>query len=180
MFRRRRRESQPSADPVDLTQLRPRWRATVDEAVAARSRFRSLVESARAGPMAERLTVLAASIDEGVLATYRTARRAQAAEDALIEMNPEAVNDALKAARRREADAEIDLLMAQHASVNRLLNSVDDAEEQLRMLDLRLDAAVARAAELVLRPSDTAAAEREIDGMVSELESLRQAMESLD
>ena len=129
--------------------------------------------------MADRLGSLAASIDEGVLATYRTAARAQAAEDALVEMNPEAVNDALKAARRRGAEAEVELLVAQHASVNRLMNSVDDAEEQLRMLDLRLDAAVARAAELVLRPTDTAAVDREIDALVSELDALRQAMDSL-
>ena len=152
----------------------------VEEAVGARSRFRALAEGAAAGPMADRLAVLAASIDQGVLATYRTASRAQAAEDALIEMNPEAVNDQLKAARRRGADPEVELLAAQHSSVNRLMNSVDDAEKQLRMLDLRLDAAVARAAELVLRPSDNALVEREIDALVTELDALRQAMDTLD
>jgi len=180
MFRRRRREAQPTGDPVDLAGLRPRWRATVEEAVSARSRFRALVDRAAAGPMAERLAVLATSIDEGVLATYRTAARAQAAEDALIEMNPEVVNDQLKAAKRRGSEAEIELLAAQHSSVNRLMNSVDDAEEQLRMLDLRLDAAVARAAELILRPTDTAAVGQEIDALVTELDALRQAMETLD
>jgi len=180
MFRRRRREAQPTGDPVDLTQLRPRWRAAVEEAVGARSRFRALVDRAAAGPMAERLAVLATSIDEGVLATYRTAARAQAAEDALIEMNPEVVNDQLKAAKRRGSEAEIELLAAQHSSVNRLMNSVDDAEEQLRMLDLRLDAAVARAAELILRPTDTVAVGQEIDALVTELDALRQAMDTLE
>ena len=183
MFRRRRREPEPAAqeaDPVDLAALGPRWRAPVEEAVAARTRFRALAQQAGGGPIADRLAILAESIDGGVLASYRTAARAQAAEAAIAELGPDRVNEALKAARRRGNDAEIELLMAQHASVNRLLNSVDDAEDQLRMLDLRLDAAVARAAELVLRPTDTAGAGAELDALVTELDALRQAMDTLD
>jgi hypothetical protein len=185
MFRRRRRDPEPAAaaaasDFVDLTPLQPRWRRPVEEAVAARTRFRALAQQADGGPIADRLETLAESIDAGVLASYRTASRAQAADAALAELGPDRVNDALKNARRRGNDAEIELLMAQHASVNRLLNSVDDAEDQLRMLDLRLDAAVARAAELVLRPTDVAGAGVELDALVSELDALRQAMDSLD
>ena len=147
--------------------------------MAARARFQSLAAQAGSGPMAERLAALSESIDAGVLASHRTASRAQAAEAALAELDPERVNEALKAARRRGDDAEIELLMAQHGSVNRLLNSLDDADDQLRMLDLRLDAAVARAAELVLRPTDTAAAGAELDALVEQLDALRQAMDSL-
>ena len=72
-------------------------------------------------------------------------------------------------------------LEARFASVQRMLNVVADADEQLRVLDARLLAAVARGAELAVT-ADTAALASvgsDLEGVVAELGVLRGALTSL-
>jgi hypothetical protein len=68
------------------------------------------------------------------------------------------------------------------ASVQRLLNALDDTEDRLRLLDARLGAAVAGAAEVALGASGTGADDlgAALDGVVDELDALRRALDDLD
>jgi hypothetical protein len=66
--------------------------------------------------------------------------------------------------------------------VQRLLNALDDTEARLRLLDARLGAAVAAAAEVALGASGVDAVEAvagEMDGVVGDLDALRLALDDL-
>src|SRR5690606_19644981 len=92
---------------------------------------------------------------------------------------------AYKAAKRRAGSGpeppELPAIEARFVSVQRLLNAATDAEDRLRLLDARLEAAVARAAEVAL----TADAGRlgdldaDLDGLLLEVGALRSALVDL-
>ena len=68
-------------------------------------------------------------------------------------------------------------------TANQLANTVEDANEQLRLLDLRLDAVVAKAAQLVMRPDsmgELAAVEGQLDSAVGELNALGAGLAAVD
>lgn len=187
MFRRRSRTPK-----IDLTALSPKWRAPVEAALDARLRFDTLVNRLPGGPTRQRLEELAPRLDAGVVACWETATSAQAAEGALDTLEPDRITDRMKDARRRlsaagdgpegeRLRAEIESLSAQLGSVSRVWDGLDDAAERLRLLELRLDGAVARAAELLLSPTASAVegVESDLTGAVDELEALRQAVASL-
>jgi hypothetical protein len=194
MLRRRRRTPEAPADGIDLAALDPRWRRAVEETVASRARLRALVEEGRAGPVQERLATLVARADAGVLAAWNIATRAQAASRTLAAMDLERVSDQLKTARRRLArveqdpggaatlETEVRLLAEQHAALNQLSNAVEDAAERLRLLDLRLDAAVARTAQITLRPDaveQLGGVDAELGAVVDELNALRAGLDAV-
>jgi hypothetical protein len=66
--------------------------------------------------------------------------------------------------------------------VQRLLNTLDDTDDRLRLLDARLGAAVAQAAEVALGTGGVDAAgalDAELAGVVDELATLRSALDEL-
>jgi hypothetical protein len=67
-------------------------------------------------------------------------------------------------------------------SVQRLLNTLDDTDDRLRLLDARLGAAVAQAAEVALDvagPFAVDALEAELTGVVDDLAALRSALDEV-
>ena len=78
-----------------------------------------------------------------------------------------------------EADT-IDALEAQLASAERLVALADRSRDRLRLLDARFDELVARTVEVSVGTGDTDVLGNDVDGLVSELESLRIAMEETD
>jgi hypothetical protein len=199
MFRRRNRRAPRradhagSAEPIDLHALEPPWRDAVNDAMQARARFQAVLVQCREGPLRDHLSTLGDRVDSGVLAAWATANRAQAAARAVGSMGLEQATDRLKDARRRLAqaeqrgddtaalDAEVAALAVQHASLHQLSNAVDDAAERLRLLDIRLGAAVARAAQIVLAPDaadQVDALDGEIVAVVEQLEALRAGLDA--
>ncbi len=71
----------------------------------------------------------------------------------------------------------IEALEAQIASAQRLQRTSDDAQSRLRLLDARFDELVARGVEVSIGSGDTDVFGDEVDGLVSDLESLRTALE---
>jgi hypothetical protein len=182
MFRRRPRQPEGPVDPVQLDTLEPRWRSAVEETLASRARLHDLVAQAGTGPLRDRLASLTERLDAGVVAAWQTASRAQATSRTVTSMDLDRVTAQLKDARRRGAGAEAELLAEQHAALNQLSNAVDDAAERLRLLDLRLDTAVARAAQLVLRPDAVealAAVDQELGAVVEEIDALRAGFDAV-
>jgi hypothetical protein len=67
-------------------------------------------------------------------------------------------------------------------SVQRLLNTLDDTDDRLRLLDARLGAAVAQAAEVALDvagPFAVDALEAALTGVVDDLAALRSALDEV-
>lgn len=185
---RKRRPPRQAAEAVDLTALEPPWRAAVEELVASRTRLQEVAAQLPAGPTRDRVAGIAERVEASVRTAWDIAARAQAASRTVATLDVDAVQEQLKSARRRlatvqgaDADAvqhEVELLAEQHAALHQLANAVDDARERLRLLDLRVDAAVARAAQLALLPDATgvlSSVDQELQLVVDELGALRDA-----
>ncbi len=189
MFRRRQAPPPVPVDPVaalDLSLVPPHLVRLVHGAIEARQRWVSVVGGLAGGPLADRLHELGQRVDAGVLDVHATAVRVGEVARVLQTLDPAGATAAYKDAKRRAAEGspppELDALEARFASVQRILNSSADAEERLRVLDARLLAAVARAAEVALTADATAlgALDADLGDLVSELGSLRTALTTLD
>ncbi len=177
-------------DRIDAGRLAEPWRSFVREAEDAARRYRRAVAATNPGPLQDRLAEIGRRIDTGVLESWRVAKRGDALERALAEMDVRVVADQLRsveaeAARRRgpqgaSLERTAGALRAQLASASRLGTVAAEARDRLRLLDARLDEAVARAVELSLGAGDASAAgglEGEVDQLVEEMEALRVAIE---
>lgn len=186
VFRRRRPSPPDPFDALDVSALPARYRQAVDDALRSRIEFRRVVESLAAGPGQDRLRELSLRVDEGTRAVWDTACRAAEMERVVETLDPERVTAELKQARRNGADPQVvDALNTRFASVQRLLDAIDHLRERLPVLEARLGAAVARAAELSLISSggaggDVNAIDAELQSLVIDLEALRLANLELD
>lgn len=192
VFRRRQRRRQDD-DPIaqlDPGQLPHRYRPAVEDALATRRRFVELVGSAAAGPMQDRLTDLSPRLDAGVTEIWTTVQRAIAVESALATLDPDRVARDLKDARRQASQGEgdptvIDALTERFNATQRLLNTLEDLDGRLQRIDVRLEAVVARAAELVLAVGPEAASTgfddlgADLDGALEELRALQQGFDAV-
>jgi hypothetical protein len=176
-------------DRIDPRALAEPWRSFVGEAQDAARRYRRAVAATAPGPLRERLADIGARIDTGVLESWRVAKRGDALEGALGDLDVRSVADQLRsveaeAARRGPHGANLErtaaALRAQLSSASRLGTVAAEARDRLRLLDARLDEAVARAVELSLGAGDAAAAgglEGDVDQLVEEMEALRVALD---
>ena len=183
-----RRRSTSPPDPlagVDPATVPAAYRAPVADALRARTQFGELVAGLRDGPLQERLRELGGRVDAGVLAVWRTATQAAEIDRVTATLDPERVTAELKQARRSgAADDVIGALQDRFASTQRLLNRRDELRDRLPVLEARLGTAVARAAELALTSPASASAEiagleRDLDGLVVELDALGAATTEL-
>ena len=176
-------------DRIRPERLAEPWRSFVREAQDAARRYRRAVAATAPGPLRERLADIGTRIDTGVLESWRVAKRGDALEGALREMDVREVAGELQAV---EADAQrrgphaaslertAAALRAQLDSASRLSAVAADARDRLRLLDARLDEAVARAVELSLGAEDVSAAgglQGDVDQLVEEMEALRLALD---
>jgi hypothetical protein len=170
--------------------LRDPWRRFVTEAIDADERFARAVGSARTGPLRNRLEDIGGHIGTGVEETWRIAQHGQALEDALRELEPlgevqgrlQRAEDELQEGRGgdRHLTELVEALRSQIASTERIAKVARETRDRLRVLDARLDEAVARAVELSLRasdPSDVAGLGSDVASIVTEMESLRLALD---
>ena len=180
--RRRRRER------IDPARLGEPWRHFVREALQARARYDRAVQGMDPGPLRDRLAEIGERIATGVQECWYVARRGEELQAALADLDVantrrelEAVERALqRAPSERSLERTAESLRAQLSSVERLADVAAGARDRLRLLDARLDEAVARAVELSLRSgSDTDAAGlgSDVDQLVDEMEALRTALD---
>jgi hypothetical protein len=182
MFGRKRVAAVDPLAHVDPVAVSPRYAARVADAVASRRRWQELVATMRPGPLRDRLDGLGAQVDDGVLAVWSTVQRLMEIERVVATVDLDRVTAELKRVRRDPTSdpAMVQALSDRFVSVQRMLNVVDDADDKLRLLDARLGAAVARAAEVVFVAGvDEPTVGDELGDVVTELESLRTALETL-
>ena len=173
---------------VDAYALVDPWRRFVLHAQQARNRFERAVKSTRDGPIRDRLASIGTRIDTGVEDVWRVANRGQELSRARAQLDPTTARADLgrieaelaQAPTSRHLQAARESLQSQLASAERMAGTVTEAEQQLRLLDARLDEAVARAIELSVGTGDEAGLrglDSDVGDIVGELESLRQALE---
>lgn len=182
-----RREKGARVDPYAL---RPPWRHFVKDALRARARFADTARQARPGPLRDRLEELGGRIDTVVEECWRIARQGHALDSALRHLDVDAIQRELDDLRaemgatggqgRRELERAEEAVQAQLASARRIATVATEARTRLRLLNAQLDEAVARALELSLQTADSAdlrPLSADVETLVGELESLRQALE---
>ncbi|MGQ0826130.1 MAG: hypothetical protein ACT4OX_14055 [Actinomycetota bacterium] len=176
---------------IDPKALSEPWRRYVHEALRARRRFGEVVESARAGPVRDRLSEIGGRIDAAVQECWRVASHADALDEGVRSLELDAVEQRLghisdtrpeSPGARESWDRTVQALEAQLASGQRLVTVATDARQRLEVLDARLDEAVARAVELSLSAGDVAALSglgADVDQLVGDMEALRQGLEEV-
>jgi hypothetical protein len=174
----------PVSDRIDPYSLSVPWRDFVQSAVSSKERFKRAVNRTEPGPLRDRLTSVADRVADGTAECWRIARHGDELDEALSQHDVDAVR------RERPEIATlgdtahkahtIEALDAQIASADRLARVASDARDRLRLLDARLDELVARAIELSVSEGNDEAIGTlgtDVDGLVTEMESLRQALE---
>lgn len=172
----------PDIDPFVLSMP---WRDYVQGAKSAKLRFDRTVKGTAPGPIRDRLTDLSARLDDGIADCWRIAKRGDDIAAALQNLSTTEAQIELANMRQRlrgttPSDAQrstMRSLEAQMESAQRMQGIVRDADERLRALDARLDELVAKAVEVSVGATDSAWLSNEVDVVVGELESLRQALD---
>ncbi len=179
----------PADSRIDPFTLSEPWRRYVADALQAKTRFQESVEGARAGPLQDRLREIQDRVDTGVREVWRIARRGHDLVDARRRVDPDAIRAELTRAAALGAGSAsatsidqrmMESLRAQLATVERIEAVINDADGRLRLLNARLDEAAARTIELSIEAHDVAdlgGLGDDVDQMVDEMESLRQAIE---
>ena len=182
----------PADRRVDPFRVRDPWRRFVVDAQQAERRFEDVVARARSGPIQERLQAIGRRIGDGVDECWRIAQQGDALDEALRSLQEQEIHAELveiHEEQRRSAgnpQAQQSLartraaVEAQLASAQRLRSVADDARNRLRLLNAQLDEAVARSLEISLHAGDVSQLgplTQDVEGVVGELESLRQALE---
>jgi hypothetical protein len=164
---------------IDPMTIGDPWRGFVRGALDAQRRYRNAVASATEGPMRDRLIEIGERIDAGVDECWRIARRGDALNDAISNLDvPQAqvdLENAKRASRDDANDPTVQSLVAQLDSARGVVEAADHTREKLRLLDARLDVAVARAVELSIRADDVG----ELGGLGSQVEDVVSDMETL-
>lgn len=169
-------------------QLSQPWRGLVTDAVAARDRFQRAARTTDAGPLRDRLAEVAARVEVGVEECWRIARRGDAFDAAVAELDVDDIRRELTQSEeqlrahpdRPDLAPTVQALTRQLESAERLAKAAEDGRDRLRRLDAQLDEAAARAIELSLNAADLGALRplgSDVENLVGELETLRLALD---
>lgn len=175
----------PETSRINYRSLSPPWRDYVREALDAQVRYRRAVGNAASGPLKERLEGIGGRVEEGVRESWRIARHGHELDLALRNLEPpEELRRRLELIRSPapgSASANVaESLRSQLRATERIRAVAQDARERLRVLDARLDEAVARAVELSLQADttgDLGSLKGDVDALVADMEALRQALD---
>ncbi len=183
----------PRSDRIDPFALQDPWRTFVRDAQQSASRFDAAVRNAKHGPLRDRLGEIRDRLDTGVHESWRIARSGQALADARSQIDLRDITYQLSqvngpvgtpAPPPGSAQAQtIQALQAQLDTVARLDDTLSETVARLRLLDARIDESVTRAIELSVRAErtdDLGGLSADVDSLVGELESLRQALDDTE
>lgn len=178
----------PRTERIDAFTLRDPWRRMVMQAQSTARRFDDAVAQTDPGPLQDRLRSLGGRVRASVSEAWRIAQRGHALDRAVSGLDIPEVRRRL-AELERAQDATPDHAATARATRNqlqaaeRLAEVAEDARARLRRLNAEMEEAVARAIELSLSAEEVAAVQplsSDVDSVVSELESLRLALEETE
>ena len=173
----------PEKFEVRADDLSEPWRGYVRDAEDARSRFEEAVLSTKKGPLRDRLTEIAATLDHGVDECRRIATRGQSIASARRKIRAAEIQrdlDQLPRGDREPTRATREALNAQLDTAARMDDVIRDARDRLQLQNARMDESVARAIELSVKADDLNALEglnTSVGDLVNDLEALRLALD---
>ena len=178
----------PRAERIDPFTLGEPWRTLVGRALSTGRRFDDAVRQTASGPLRQRLSEVGGRVHTAIREAWEIAKRGHALDKAVSALGLEDIRRQLAEVERgtqrggagADRDAIVQSLRNQLQSAERLASVADDARQRLRRLNAQLDESVARAVELSLSAVDVAALQplgTDVEGLVGELESLRQALD---
>jgi hypothetical protein len=177
----------PRRPRIDPFTLHDPWRRFVQDALQARTRFAEAAGRAPDGPLQDRLREISARVDTGVEEAWRVAQRGEALVQARRGIDTAEVSRRLTDLERLEpgdsSSRLIESFQVQRATADRLDRVIAGARDQLKLLDARLDEAVARTLELSASAHAGVGVEglgADVDELVTEMEALRLALEETD
>lgn len=176
------------ARPSDSTRhLAEPWRSLMSGVVDARHRYDRAIAPLKPGPLRDRLVEVRDRLDDAVDEAARIATAGSTLADARDQVDLAAlqgerrqVDAAPPTKRSAQTAAAID---EQIAAAARLDQAIADIQDRLRLLDARLDETVTRTVEIVATQAgadEVGGLGSEVDDIVSEMESLRLAVEETD
>lgn len=177
-----------TGERIDPFAVNEPWRQFVQHALASRVRFADAVRTMRPGPLRDHLGEIGDRLDEGVEECWRIARHGQLLARARTQVDDASARRELDrltaqsggAPPEGSTEAKVcEALVAQIATADRMDAVLADTRSRLQLLDARRDESVARAIELSVHsgPEGLAGLGDDVDGIVAEMEALRQALE---
>ena len=164
-------------DPFTLSEP---WRRFMQSAQRSRNALRDTVRGAADGPLRDRLTEIAGRLDDAIEESWEIAKRGDEIDAAIKRIDPARLRAQLEALRasgtEESVTAAVESVESQLASADRLKALSARTADRLRLTQARLDELVARAAEVNIGRTESAAYEHDVDNLVIELEGLRQAV----
>jgi hypothetical protein len=164
-------------DPFTLSEP---WRRFMQSAQRSRNALRDTVRGAADGPLRDRLTEIAGRLDDAIEESWEIAKRGDEIDAAIKRIDPARLRAQLEALRAsgtgESVIAAVESVESQLASADRLKALSARTADRLRLTQARLDELVARAAEVNIGRTESAAYEHDVDNLVIELEGLRQAV----
>lgn len=178
----------PRPARIEPGRLAEPWRTFVRDAQDAADRFERAVRAIPPGPLKDRLAEVRDRIAAGARECWGIAQRGHQLAAAVRELDIDGIRrelahaeaEARRAPQRPELAAAVRSLREQLASAERLAGVARDTADRLRRLNAQLDEAVARAVELSLDIGDLSGLGplgTSVEGVVGELEALRQALD---
>lgn len=174
---------QAKVEPFALSEP---WRSYVVDAQVSQKRFHNVVAGMSKGPIRQRLAAMEDRLDEGIDESWKIAKSGHEISQAVKALKTSAAEQELAAVRstigtdRAPTPSEasiIEALRSQIEAGHRLDATVEQARNRLRVLDARFDELVARAVEVSVGAGDSDRLRNDVDGLVTELEALRTAIE---
>ncbi len=175
--------TQARVEPFALSEP---WRTYVVEAQVSKKRFDTVVSGMAKGPTRDRLAAMDERLDEGIDESWKIAKRGHDITQALQALSTASAEKELASVRagigtdRVPTESEtsiIEALQSQIEAARRLDSTVERARDRLRVLDARFDELVARAIEVSVGAGDSDLLRNDVNGLVTELEALRMAIE---
>lgn len=175
--------SQARVEPFALSEP---WRGYVVDAQVSKKRFDNVVAGMSKGPTRDRLAAMEDRLQEGIDESWKIAKRGHDISQAVKVLGTSSAEKELASVLADVDDGReptpseasiIEALRSQIDAARRLEGTVTQARDRLRVLDARFDELVARAIEVSVGAGDSDLLRNDVDGLVTELEALRMAIE---
>jgi hypothetical protein len=176
-FALRRRRPGPRPIAIDSFTLSEPWRRYVSAAQAAQRRYADIVAATSAGPLRSNMESITRQVQRGVEECWLIAKRGDELDVALNRLDRPSLQARLDTSTD---EATRTSLQAQLDSAARIRATRDDTDQQLRLLNTRLGELLAQAAEVSVGSDTTSDLGSAVDDVVTQLESLRLAVEDVN
>ena len=174
---RRRRQPMRRSIAIDSFTLSEPWRRYVSAAQSAQRRYNEIVAATAAGPLRTNMESITRNVQRGVEECWLIAKRGDELDRALNRLDSTSLQARLEASTD---DATRTSLQAQLDSAQRIRRTRDDTDRHLRLLNTRLGELLAQAAEVSVGADTTSDLGSAVDDVVTQLESLRLAVEDVN